>query len=154
MEPAFDREWLFAVDALTREETTVRRHSAGAISLIALLTVAFGGWLAAAGRATAQEAVERNEPPGAERVQTVRRVLRGVLTFDRGEHQSTAKLASAVEVDKCVVTLSDAIVRGERDYGNPRGGAIVAEFSETRLTVWTDEQHTRRLVSYQIIEYH
>ncbi len=132
----------------------MRRHSAGAISLIALLTVAFGGWLAAASRATAQEAVERNEPPGAERVQTVRRVLRGVLTFDRGEHRATAKLASAVEVDKCVVTLSDAIVRGERDYGNPRGGAIVAEFSETRLTVWTDEQHTRRLVSYQIIEYH
>ena len=132
----------------------MRRHSARAISLIALLTVAFGGWFAAAGRATAQETVERSEPAGAEPVQIVRRVLRGVLTFDRGEHQATAKLASPVEVDKCVVTLSDAIVRGERDYGNPRGGAIVAEFSETRLIVWTDEQRTRRLVSYQIIEYH
>ncbi len=132
----------------------MKRHSAGAILVIAFLTVAFGGWFAAAGRAAAQETVERSEPSDAEPVQTVKRVLRGMLTFDRGEHQATDKLSSPVDVDKCVVKLSDAIVRGERDYGNPRGAAIVAEFTETRLIVWTDEQHTRRVVSYQIIEYH
>ena len=118
------------------------------LALIALVLAAFGGWVAA------QDAPERRETVTVGSVQTVKRVLRGVLTFDRAEHEATVRLAEPVNVDKCVVTLSDAIVRGERDYSNPRSGAIVAEFSETRLTVWTDDQRTQRAVSFQVIEYH
>ena len=127
------------------------------VAALGLICMGFFGWSAVSGGALAQEAVERREPPeprAGAATQTVRRVLRGRLTFDRGEHEAVARLAEPVDVKKCVVTLSDAIVRDERDYGNPRDGAIVAELSETRLTVWTDEQHTRRVVSYQVIEYY
>ncbi len=124
------------------------------VAALGLICMGLVGWSVVSGDALAQEAVERREPREGAPTQTVRRVLHGVLTFDRGEHQAVARLDEPVDVDKCVVTLSDAVVRGERDYGNPRGGAIVSEFSETRLTVWTDEQHTRRVVSYQVIEYH
>ena len=118
------------------------------LALIALFVAGFGGWVAG------QDPPEQRETAAAASVQTVKRVLRGVLTFDRGEHQATVRLAEPVNVGKCVVMLTGAIVRGERDYPSPRSGAIVAEFSETRLTVWTDEQRTQRAVSYQVIEYH
>lgn len=68
--------------------------------------------------------------------------------------QVTARLAEPVNVEKCVVTPSDASVRSERDFSDPGSGAIVAEFGETRLTVWTDDRRTQRAVSFQVIEYH
>ena len=124
------------------------------LALTALVVAAFSGWVVASSRAARQDAPEQREAVTTTPVQTVKRVLRGVLTFDRAEHQATIRLAEPVNVDKCVVTLSDAIVRGERDYPSPRSGAIVAELSENRLTVWTDDQRTQRAVSFQVIEYH
>lgn len=84
----------------------------------------------------------------------IKRVQRGVLSFSAGEHEASARLEFPVDPSRCIVTLSDAIAPAERDNGNPRCGAVVFELNEGRLVVWTDEQHTRRIVGYQIVEHH
>ncbi len=97
----------------------------------------------------ADPATRQSPEPGA-----IKRVQRGVLSFSPGEHEASARLETPIDPSRSVVTLSDAIAPAERDNGNPRCGALVFELSEGRLVVWTDEQHTRRVVGFQIVEYH
>jgi hypothetical protein len=98
------------------------------------------------------EGQESAEPPPAP-LRAIMRVQRGVLSFSAGEHEASARLEFPIDPARSVVTLSEAIAPAGRNNGNPRCGAVVFELNESRLVVWTDEQHTRRIVGFQIVEH-
>lgn len=93
----------------------------------------------------------------AELSSPVKKVVRGVITFERNESVELDIFSPAVDPNRSVVLLSDAVVF-ERD-SNPddkwvsRCGACLIELIETQITVRIETHDAKQKVSYQIIEY-
>jgi len=86
----------------------------------------------------------------------VEKVVRGLITFDDGVVESTQGLSSAVDPNRCVVLLSDAVATTHpttSDEWIARTSACLVDLTDSQITVRVEPHPADQKVSYQIIEY-
>ncbi len=92
---------------------------------------------------------------------TIKQVVRGVITFDAGQHELSGSLSPSIDPGKSVVFLSPVVnsqfVVSDK-AGAMRSGACLVSLTASQITISIDSmvgssQQPQRRVSYQVIEY-
>jgi len=87
----------------------------------------------------------------------VEKVVRGVITFQEVTPELTQGFSPAVDPNRSVVLLSDAVAysHAAHSYADwaARTGTCLVGLTETQITVRVEPHPTDQKVSYQIIEY-
>ncbi len=133
------------------------------VILAALLFMVFDCFTGKAG------SLEPNEPPGSTMVtlsqlsakiealsSPIKKVVRGVITFENYETIDLQDLSSSVDPNHSVVMLNDAVASnhdGTIDDWISRTGACLIDLTETQITVRVELLPMEQKVSYQVIEY-
>jgi hypothetical protein len=94
----------------------------------------------------------------AELSSPVKKVVRGVITFAKGQGvESTQTFSPAVDPARSVVLLSDAVVLDPDSTTDDnwifRSGACLINLTDTQITVRVEAHAANQKVSYQIVEY-
>ncbi len=94
----------------------------------------------------------------AELSSPVKKVVRGVITFEKGQSVELAQTFSpAVDPTRSVVLLNDAIVFNPDSTPDDkwlfRCGACLIDLTDSQITVQVEEHAADQKVGYQIIEY-
>ena len=94
----------------------------------------------------------------AELSSPVKKVVRGVITFEKGRSaELTQTFSPAVDPTRSVVLLSDAVVLNPDSSPDDkwifRCGACLINLTDTQITVRVEAHAADQKVSYQIIEY-
>ena len=87
----------------------------------------------------------------------VEKVVRGLITIDKDEATGFENFSPAVDPNRCVVMLSDAVATEHTvpDYPDwlGRTGACLINLTDSQITVRVEDHQASQKVSYQIIEY-
>jgi hypothetical protein len=87
----------------------------------------------------------------------VNTVVRGVVTFDDNVMVMSDTLSRAVDPNKSVVLLSEAVTTERRTADYPewvgRTGTVLVSLSANEITIRTEQMPVGQQVSYQIVEY-
>lgn len=87
----------------------------------------------------------------------VNRVIHGVITFGKWSASGAQTFSPAVDPNRCIVLLSDAVAFNCESNPNDswiyRTGACLIELTGTQITVRVEGRAADQKVSYQIIEY-
>lgn len=87
----------------------------------------------------------------------VEKVVRGVITINKDEATGFENFSPAVDPNRSVVLLSDAVATEHTTPDFPdwlgRTGACLTELTGDQITVQVEQQQVDQKVSYQIIEY-
>ncbi len=87
----------------------------------------------------------------------VEKVVRGLITFQNGDFVEQQDFLPAVDPNRCVVLLSDAVATAHptttEDAWIARTGACVVDLTDSQITVRVEPLPAEQKVSYQIIEY-
>jgi hypothetical protein len=134
---------------------------------VCLVIVAVGGWLATAGTLTPPNGPVAPTMKTLDEISTqisqipagsVKRVIRGVITYTAGQEELSQSFSPAIDPTKSVVTLSPACATDYLATNSAmaaRTAACVTDLTSTQITVRVDTvvRIVGLKVGYQIVEY-
>ncbi len=87
----------------------------------------------------------------------IEKVVRGLIAFQNGGSVEQQDFSPAVDPNRCVVLLSDAVATEHTTPDYPdwlgRTGACLIDLTGSQITVRVEDHQADQKVSYQIIEY-